>query len=152
MANFDIADKLTSKAEGGYANDPDDRGGETWKGIARKMHPEWEGWALVDWYKKDPRFPEIMNTSVRLELLRKDFYKKNFWDQIKGDELFFQEIANQIYDDAVNTNYGPAIKKAQNSAFGLADDPKERDYMIKNIGITYGKMDILTLKKINLLL
>jgi lysozyme family protein len=151
MANFDTADKLTSINEGGYANDSADRGGETWKGIARNMHPEWQGWPLVDWYKKDPKFPGVLGTSVRLEQLRKDFYKTNFWDIIKGDELLFQEIANQIYDDAVLTGTSSAIKKAQNSAFGLADEPKERDYMIKNIGITYGKMDIITLKKINLL-
>jgi lysozyme family protein len=150
MASFEIADKLTSINEGGYANDGSDRGGETWKGIARKMHPQWEGWSFVDWYKKHPGFPSVLNKSDRLEELRKSFYKINFWDQIKGDELLFQEIANQIYDDAVNTSPVPAIRKAQNAAFGLSEDLKEKDYMIKNIGITYGKMDTVTLNKLNL--
>lgn len=150
MANFEIADKLTSINEGGYANDHADRGGETWKGIARKMHPTWEGWSLIDWYKKHPKFPSVLDASVRLKELRNKFYKTNFWDQIRGDEIEFQEIANQIYDDAVNTGVSSAIKKAQNAAFGLVENNDERNYMLKNLGITYGKMDIITLNKINL--
>ncbi|RYD50653.1 MAG: hypothetical protein EOP52_13405, partial [Sphingobacteriales bacterium] len=35
MADFLTAYKRTAVAEGGYANDPDDLGGETYKGIAR---------------------------------------------------------------------------------------------------------------------
>lgn len=34
--------------EGGYVNDPDDQGGETYCGIARKHHPGWPGWQTVD--------------------------------------------------------------------------------------------------------
>jgi lysozyme family protein len=150
VANFDIADKLTSVNEGGYANDPSDRGGETWKGIARKMHPDWQGWVLIDWYKKHPKFPSVLNESPKLEEDRKAFYKRNFWDIVRGDEINFQEIANQMYDDAVNTGPSSAIKKAQNVVFGLTEDEKEKAYMIKNLGITYGRMDLLTLNKINL--
>lgn len=29
--------------EGGYSNDPIDLGGETYKGIARNAHPNWQG-------------------------------------------------------------------------------------------------------------
>jgi lysozyme family protein len=35
MAEFKTAFEVTMKAEGGYVNDPDDPGGETYKGSAR---------------------------------------------------------------------------------------------------------------------
>ena len=43
MANFDEAFALTMKSEGGYANNPNDTGGETYKGVSRKNHPKWNG-------------------------------------------------------------------------------------------------------------
>ncbi len=36
MANFNNAFNLVLKNEGSYSNDPDDPGGETYKGISRK--------------------------------------------------------------------------------------------------------------------
>ena len=36
MADFRLAYKKIEAAEGGYVNDPDDKGGETYKGISRK--------------------------------------------------------------------------------------------------------------------
>ena len=39
MANFSDAYALTSAHEGGYVNDPVDRGGETYRGIARRYFP-----------------------------------------------------------------------------------------------------------------
>jgi lysozyme family protein len=150
MADFKKAYDLTSVYEGGYANDRADRGGETWKGIARNMHPSWEGWSVIDELKKDSRFPAILRSNESLEAMVQAFYKKIFWDAIRGDEIIFQEIANTIYDDAVNTGIASAIKKAQNVVFGLVNDDKEKMYMIKNLGIQYGTMDSITLKKLNL--
>ena len=40
MANYDQAFQLILQNEGGYVNDPDDPGSETYKGIARKMPEE----------------------------------------------------------------------------------------------------------------
>ena len=37
MAEFETAYYLTNKIEGGYANDQDDKGGETYRGIARNF-------------------------------------------------------------------------------------------------------------------
>ena len=51
MADFRTAYYLTMGHEGGYNNDPDDVGGETYKGIARNYHASWEGWKIVDMYK-----------------------------------------------------------------------------------------------------
>jgi lysozyme family protein len=52
VAIFRISYDLTNQIEGGYVNDPDDKGGETYRGIARKKHPSWRGWYKVDDVKK----------------------------------------------------------------------------------------------------
>ena len=57
MAEFDISFQKVLSYEGGYVNDPDDPGGETYKGIARKMNSKWDGWVLVDLLKQKPGFP-----------------------------------------------------------------------------------------------
>ena len=36
------------KFEGGYANDPNDSGGETFRGVSRRNWPKWPGWPLID--------------------------------------------------------------------------------------------------------
>lgn len=53
--------------------------------------------------------------------------------------------AAMIYDNAVNIGYKPAIKMAQETAFGI-----ENENQAKAIGITYGgRMDQKTIDKLN---
>jgi lysozyme family protein len=102
MADFLLAYKITMKHEGGYANDPDDSGGETWKGIARKKHPNWVGWDMVDEYRTKPGFPNNLYTAPGLQELVWLFYKKEFWDTLRLDEIGSQNIANELFDTSVN--------------------------------------------------
>jgi lysozyme family protein len=104
MASLQKALKQTLGYEGEYSNDPDDLGGETYYGISRVSHPTWEGWLYID--KKD-KPPE--------ELIHK-FYKTRFWDQIRGDEISDQDVANNIFDFAVNAGVTRAVKSAQRAA------------------------------------
>ncbi|MBC7912857.1 MAG: hypothetical protein H7Y07_01930, partial [Pyrinomonadaceae bacterium] len=62
MANFDLAYKITMHNEGGYANDPQDNGGETWKGVARNFCPKWAGWVIVDRIKAS--YPKSLNAAL----------------------------------------------------------------------------------------
>ena len=48
MADFNKAYKATMGHEGGYVDDPADKGGETYKGIARRYNPGWGGWKQID--------------------------------------------------------------------------------------------------------
>lgn len=48
MAYFGDAFKKLSIKEGGYVNDKDDAGGETYRGISRKYNPTWQGWTMID--------------------------------------------------------------------------------------------------------
>jgi lysozyme family protein len=93
MADFNPAFEIMMKNEGGYVlhNVPGDRGGMTYAGIARNMNPQWQGWRLID-AKQD----------VPAQMVR-DFYKPAFWDNIRGDDLQHQAIAQAIFDFQVNT-------------------------------------------------
>lgn len=93
MADFLPAFEVMIKNEGGYVlhDVPGDRGGMTYAGIARNMNPQWPGWPLID-AKQD----------VPAQMVR-DFYKRNFWDNIRGDELQHQATAQTIFDFHVNT-------------------------------------------------
>jgi lysozyme family protein len=119
MADFATAFDLTMKAEGGYVNDPQDPGGETYKGIARKMNSKWDGWTLIDMAKKENNFPANLDG--------------NFWDKIRCDEIKDQGIAASIFDFAVNAGTIASAKLAQ---FTVGAEP---DGVIGNV----------TLEKIN---
>ena len=103
---FDTALKKTLGHEGGYAFVPGDRGGETYMGIARRYHPDWVGWAIVDREKaahggRLPRNYKINNPV--LDKLVKDYYKKVFWDRIHLDDVHNSSLQELIFDFFVNS-------------------------------------------------
>lgn len=149
MGDFLTSYRKTAISEGGYANDPKDHGGETWRGISRNNFPRWEGWVRIDSYKKLSGFPAMLKNDGDLELLVLKFYRKNFWNVIRGDEIKAQPICDQVYDMAVNAGNGTAIMLAQNDAFGLPTDADEKNKKIHALGIDYGTMDNKTLSKLN---
>jgi lysozyme family protein len=53
--------------------------------------------------------------------LVREFYKTNFWDRVRGDDLTDQAIAETIFNFAVNTGVGVAAKLAQ-VIVGVAPD------------------------------
>ena len=109
MAQFDKAFQITLGHEGGYSNDPNDPGGETIYGVARKKNPNWEGWALLDNFKKDSNnFPKnaLADSSVMSHV--KALYKKNYWDVHHLDAMNSQEIANEMFDTGINLGPGKA--------------------------------------------
>lgn len=115
MANFTIALKKVLKNEGGYANNPNDAGGETYKGISRKNHPTWAGWISIDQIKKaHPKgFKTILEHTPELQDKVKDFYKRRFWDELCLDTCGNQELANQAFDMAINAGVKAGVKILQ---------------------------------------
>jgi len=105
LANFDEASVTTLQHEGQYTDQRADRGGETYCGISRRWHPMEGVWAHVDGHKQHPEFRATPNKIIdhdRLAPMVTDFYKREFWDKIKGDDIPSQKIANYLYDIAVN--------------------------------------------------
>jgi lysozyme family protein len=115
MANFNPAFQITMGNEGGYADNPADPGGETWKGIARHYWPAWSGWAIVDKIKatNPPNINTALNAEAELQQLVLAFYKQHFWDTEMLDEINDQQTANQLFDSAVNMGTGVASRFLQ---------------------------------------
>jgi len=109
MALFPEASRITLHNEGGYSNDPADVGGETYKGVSRKYHPDWDGWAIIDTAKLGNGFPGNLVYDIALDANVRAFYKANYWNRFLGDQLMSQQIANELFDTAVNMGVGRAV-------------------------------------------
>jgi len=100
--------------EGKYANDKDDPGGETYKGIARNMNRDFAGWGIIDNYRGSKNFPNVLETNDTLQELVMDFYKKNYWDKFMGDKLG-ESTGMEMFDQSVNLGTGRATEHLQRS-------------------------------------
>lgn len=117
MAEFKIAFDETMLHEGGYVNDPDDTGGETYRGIARKYHPDWPGWGRINQYKLQfpGEFPKQLDDDEDLQKQVEDFYRELFWKPVRGESLSDQSLANELFDTGVNQGVGAAIRSWQDA-------------------------------------
>lgn len=120
MAQFEIALETVLKNEGEYSNNPADSGGETFRGVARKIWPSWSGWAVVDELRTRPDFPACLGQDARLQVLIPAFYRENFWlfDGVKD-----QSIATKLLDMSVNMGKANAVRLCQrglSSRWGFA--------------------------------
>jgi len=113
MANFNLALSKVLSHEGGYVNDPDDLGGETYKGISRKSHSSWSGWAIIDQNKIKPNYPKSIEANEKLRNLVEQFYFDTFWKPLKADEIQNQTSAESVFDFAINAGIKTATKLVQ---------------------------------------
>lgn len=119
MADFEKAFVKTIKAEGGYVNNPNDKGGETYMGITRKNHPKLKMWKLIDEVKDILSVKELnikLKTNKDIQNEIKNVYRKNYWNPLKLDMIYSQRIANQFFDISVNCGVYAAIKAMQRVA------------------------------------
>lgn len=84
--DFELAVGGVLKSEGGYANDPDDRGGETKYGISKASYPHLD-------------IPSLSVDDA------KEIYKKDYWQGIGAHKLP-AELREVAFDAAVNQGVG----------------------------------------------
>lgn len=112
MANFDKAFKKVIYYEGGYVNDIEDAGGETYMGISRKHNPKLEMWNIIDKYKT--QYKDLKSLKLALKIndnlteMVKEVYKTKYWDVLNLDNCKRDTIAYQIFDTAVNMGVSKA--------------------------------------------
>lgn len=114
MKNFDDYLKIVLKNEGGYSNNINDPGSETYKGVSRKFEKNWDGWIIIDSYKNKPNFPYSLKENINLDKLVEKVYYENYWlpmnlDIIEGNEL----LKLHLFDMGVNSGIRNAIKLLQ---------------------------------------
>jgi lysozyme family protein len=99
---FDMAFDRTLKFEGGYSDDPDDRGGKTKYGITETTWREFGG-----------QIPVSMITLNEAKLV----YEKLFWERGGVDRLAAggvpQDLLNEMFDSCVNHGVKRGVKMLQ---------------------------------------
>ena len=147
MADFEKAYEKTMGHEGGYTNDPNDAGGETYKGIARVYNPSWSGWEIIDAAKQDTNFPYNLDDNLDLQYNVKAFYKAKYWDVNRLDDVNDQTVAEELFDTGVNMGIGRAARFLQISLNYL-----NRNGALYNELVVDGAIGPMTLKALNIVL
>lgn len=100
---FERAVAIILEREGGYVNDPKDPGGETYKGITRRDHPDL-------WQNGRPTDQQIAQR-----------YYDRYWQPVRGDDLPWP-LCLYVFDAAVNQGVGPAIRMLQRALDTVQDE------------------------------
>ncbi len=110
MAKSEILKPFILEFEGGYVNDPDDRGGATNKGVTIATYRQVFG--------RDKTTADLKNiTDAEWDLV----YRSLYWYQLRADEIADQSIANLIVDFAWASGVSRASKYLQ-KAVGARQD------------------------------
>lgn len=114
MADFEKGFKKVIANEGGYVNDKDDKGGETFMGITRKNHPNLAIWKIIDDYidmynSTYGLVKYIKNNEAAINSI-KSVYKKQYWDKLLLDKINSQRVANELFDDCVNRGVNATLR------------------------------------------
>lgn len=119
MANFFESFKKVLSAEGLYSDNVNDIGGITYCGISRVFFPDWNGWDYIDAVKNINGAPDFSlmpaEKKVALEIEVQNFYRNEFWKRIQGDRIPYQDVADELFDSAVNTGVGTAVEFLQDA-------------------------------------
>lgn len=110
MAKSELLMPFIQKWEGGYANNPNDKGGCTMKGITIKTYRKY--------------FGEYKTCSDLKNITKEQWlhiFENGYWNPCKGDDIIDQSIANIIVDWAWMSGVKTAIKKIQ-KIIGVEDD------------------------------
>ena len=96
--------------EGGYAS-PKFDGHETYRGITRDNHPNWDGWKIVDANKPLKHGQIIKNTSLENDV--RQFYYKYYYTPMKIQSLNDLLTSGQLFAMGVNAGSKTAVKLLQ---------------------------------------
>lgn len=104
MKHFEIIFEREIEHEQYYANIPGDEGAETYMGIARAIFPGWDGWILIDAYKK-ANGPIPHNTHIdRPEIDRHVLeHYREYWKKCGMNMIENFSIQYILFDFAVNS-------------------------------------------------
>ena len=96
MSDFGPAFRFILPHEGGYSSDPSDPGGETKYGISKRSYPD-------------------LNISSLTPEDAQSIYLRDFWEPYPYKLIDDQNIANKVFDFAVNMGHRQAAKILQKS-------------------------------------
>ena len=130
-ANFEKAVNQIIKIEGGYVNNPLDKGGATKYGITETV-------ARLNGYSGN-----MKNLPIETA---KAIYKKDYWGKVNKDEIHFN-ISFLLFDFAVNSGVKVAIKHLQTALNKLfINDTDKTPLIIDGIAGNKTKAALMSIK------
>ena len=108
--NYDHCLGLILHHEGGYVNHPKDPGGETNKGVTKRVYEKW--CIEQDLFQKEMKDLKISDVAP--------IYKNNYWDRIKADSLP-HGVDLCVFDFSVNAGTGRGAKYLQTIVGAVSD-------------------------------
>jgi lysozyme family protein len=109
-SRFEPAVEWLLQHEGGYVDDPHDRGGATNWGISLRFLRTL-GWLDPDLDHDGEVDAADIHALTRIEA--KEIYRREWWDRYHYDEIVDQAVANKVLDLAVNMGAGRAHRLLQ---------------------------------------
>jgi lysozyme family protein len=101
---FDYAIGKTLPLEGGYSNNPNDRGRETKCGITEAIFRDALKWRIISGVNS---VKDLTDDQIKI------IYRTLYWQPIRLNEVEDKEIAAEIFDTSVNSGPGKATLIAQ---------------------------------------
>lgn len=92
MAKIDILGRFVLSFEGGYVNDPKDRGGATNKGVTIAT------WKAQGYDKDGDGDIDVNDLKKITDADAINIMRKNYWNRWKADDIRDQSIANTLVD------------------------------------------------------
>lgn len=135
MTPFEKAMAALLQKEGGWVNDPDDSGGETYGGVSRRYNPTWQGWARIDAHKP-LKHNQIIKGDPTLDYLIGEVYRNKYWAKVDGYG-FPPRLTEKLFDTYVNAGDG-AVRILQHVVGVLADGKIGP----KTIGATFDALEL----------
>jgi len=125
--NFGYVSKNEAEKKG-------DNGGETYAGIARKSHPDWEGWNIID---KTDGLPDLTDMVI-------DFYDKKYYSKIETSN---ENVNKILLSASVNCGVKNAVKFFQ-TAINLHNNGGKRTNNLVTDGVL-GKLTLAGFEDLN---
>ena len=142
MSDFMTAFNATLKNEGYPGYNIDNNGAEVCAGINRAYWPGWGGWPQIDALKAKGLDKKGINAALRkspdLLSLVTEFYRRNFWPPSFG-QISSQDVANWLFDKAVNAGISQAVKFLQRAA-GVGADGQFGPKTLKAVNAAAGNL------------
>jgi lysozyme family protein len=124
----DVYFNVTAVFEGGYAKDPADAGGETFRGVSRKSHPAWSGWQLIDAAKRDgaktaKAIDAYFKNDGHMGSLVAKVYENGYWKPLNGEPELPDRVKQKLFDASVHMGLKNAAKILQKSLNAAGASP-----------------------------
>jgi lysozyme family protein len=96
------------KSEGIWSDDPNDPGGETYRGIAHRWHGRDVIWVMIKEYVDHPNFPDVLDGDASIRARHLEFARENYWGKIRGDD--YDERASLLANIVCDTRYNMGVE------------------------------------------